>query len=362
MPLLLLSALMQQARRTAEELRASREQYRSVVEDQTEMICRFRPDGTYTFVNSAYAAFFGREPGGVRRRQHARVAAARSVRRDRRARIAAVTRESPLITQEVAGQRRRSRAALAAVARSRASSTTSGNIVEYQCVGRDVTDRAALGARAQPVRGAEGHRAHAARRRSAQGRVPGHARPRAAQPAGAGRASRSKLLRAPRPLDAKSGARALDVIGRQFAHMTRLVDDLLDVSRIKRGTIELRLEPRRPARRRGAAASKRPSRCSHRAPARSDRDACPREPLWVHGDATRLAQVVGNLLHNAAKYTEPGGHIEVSRRRASEADAIVRVRDDGIGIPQEMLAQHLRAVRAGAEPRRHACAAGSASD
>src|SRR4029077_11745538 len=59
-PLLLLSALLQELRRTADELRASKEQYRTVVEDQTELICRFRPDGTLTFVNGAFSRAMGR--------------------------------------------------------------------------------------------------------------------------------------------------------------------------------------------------------------------------------------------------------------------------------------------------------------
>src|SRR6185436_15227749 len=61
-PSLLLSALIQQQRLTAAALIESRRQYRSVVEDQTEMICRFRPDGTYTFANRAYCEAFGRRP------------------------------------------------------------------------------------------------------------------------------------------------------------------------------------------------------------------------------------------------------------------------------------------------------------
>jgi CheY-like chemotaxis protein len=62
----------------------------------------------------------------------------------------------------------------------------------------------------------------------------------------------------------------------------------------------------------------------------------PQEPLWVNGDATRLAQVVANLLNNAAKYTEPRGRIELGLERESD-QLVFRVRDSGIGIPSDML-------------------------
>nr|WP_272423055.1 ATP-binding protein [Polyangium jinanense] len=64
----------------------------------------------------------------------------------------------------------------------------------------------------------------------------------------------------------------------------------------------------------------------------------PREGLAVHGDPRRLAQVVSNLLTNAAKYTEPGGRIVVTASR-EDADVVLRVKDSGIGIAKEMLAQ-----------------------
>ena len=62
----------------------------------------------------------------------------------------------------------------------------------------------------------------------------------------------------------------------------------------------------------------------------------PQERLWVNGDATRLAQALANLLNNAAKYTEPGGHIELKVERDLE-QLVLRVRDSGIGIPPDML-------------------------
>ncbi len=65
------------------------------------------------------------------------------------------------------------------------------------------------------------------------------------------------------------------------------------------------------------------------------RSTCPTEPIWLDADLTRLAQVVGNLLNNAAKYTPEGGRIALSLRREADA-AVITVSDNGIGIPAEM--------------------------
>jgi signal transduction histidine kinase len=128
--------------------------------------------------------------------------------------------------------------------------------------------------------------------------------------------------------------RAVPVIQRQIQHLVRLVDDLLDVSRITRGKIELRkdtLDLRDAVR--GAVEMTRPV---IEAKEHELRVELPSEPLPLHADVTRLEQALGNLIRNAAKYTEPGGHIEVSVRR-EDGEARVRVKDDGIGIPEELL-------------------------
>ncbi|HET9226900.1 MAG TPA: ATP-binding protein [Thermoanaerobaculia bacterium] len=128
--------------------------------------------------------------------------------------------------------------------------------------------------------------------------------------------------------------RAAAVIQRQIQHLVRRVDDLLDVSRITRGKIELRLQPldlRDVVR--GAVETSRPV---VEAKEHMLRVELPPEPLPVHADPTRLEQVLGNLVRNAAKYTEPGGRIEVEAWSES-GEAAVRVRDNGIGIPPELL-------------------------
>ncbi|HXT22833.1 MAG TPA: MASE1 domain-containing protein, partial [Thermoanaerobaculia bacterium] len=130
------------------------------------------------------------------------------------------------------------------------------------------------------------------------------------------------------------GARMLDVIERQVGHLTRLVGDLLEVSRITRGEISLRKEPldlRAVVVRAVETAQPWVDERGHRLALER-----PPQPLTLAGDAMRLEQVFANLLHNAAKYTNPGGRIDVSLEREGEA-AVVRVRDDGIGIQPELL-------------------------
>ena len=127
---------------------------------------------------------------------------------------------------------------------------------------------------------------------------------------------------------------AYAVIDRQAAHMSRLLEDLLDISRIAQGKLELRrnlvvlanvieaaVETSRPAIESGAHTLK---------------VALPEAPLHVDADPVRLAQVFANLLTNAAKYTEQGGHIVVAARQEGH-EAVVTVQDSGIGIAPDML-------------------------
>jgi signal transduction histidine kinase/CheY-like chemotaxis protein len=127
---------------------------------------------------------------------------------------------------------------------------------------------------------------------------------------------------------------ARDVLERQVRHLVRLIDDLMDVSRITRGKIELRTE------RLGLAAAVQSaveiSRPHIDAAGHTLEVALPAGPVDVQADPLRLAQVVANLLNNAAKYTEPGGRIWLSATREDDR-AVLRVRDTGIGIPADML-------------------------
>jgi PAS domain S-box-containing protein len=130
------------------------------------------------------------------------------------------------------------------------------------------------------------------------------------------------------------GERVREMMERQVDHLVRLVDDLLEVSRITRGCIELRTERVDLARVvQTAVETSRPliEAAGHRITV-----ALPDGPLVLVADPVRLAQVVANLLNNAARYTEPGGRIDLSVE-ARAGEAVVRVRDSGIGIPPEMI-------------------------
>jgi CheY-like chemotaxis protein len=124
------------------------------------------------------------------------------------------------------------------------------------------------------------------------------------------------------------------LIERQVAHMVRLIDDLMDISRITRGNLDLRTEQVDLATIvRSAVETSRPlvEAAEHELLV-----TLPTRPILVEADVTRLSQVFSNLLNNAAKYTEPGGTITLTvERRAGEVT--VTIADNGIGIPEEML-------------------------
>ncbi len=125
-----------------------------------------------------------------------------------------------------------------------------------------------------------------------------------------------------------------DVIERQVLYLTELVDDLLDISRITRGTITLsreRLDVNSIVGR--ALEAIEPAVVEQRHQLAVSR---PSEPVYVEGDLTRLVQVLGNLLSNAVKYTSPGGRIELAVERVDD-EVVFRVRDAGAGIAAESL-------------------------
>lgn len=133
-----------------------------------------------------------------------------------------------------------------------------------------------------------------------------------------------------------AAARARDAMQRQLSHMVRLVDDLLDVSRISRHKLELRPEPLEL--RSVLEHALEASQPAIEAVGHTIRLQLPEQRLRVQGDLTRLAQVVSNLLSNAAKYTPPGGTITVDLKE-EDGQAVIRVQDNGMGIPPEVLPQ-----------------------
>ena len=127
---------------------------------------------------------------------------------------------------------------------------------------------------------------------------------------------------------------ARNVIRRQFDLLVRLVDDLVDVSRINRGKIELRIEPVDVAR--VVEVAIETCRPQIEAMRHALDVKVPSAPLYVRGDFARIAQIVGNLVSNAAKYTEPEGTISVAVEDEG-GEVVLRVRDTGMGIPKDAL-------------------------
>jgi signal transduction histidine kinase/ActR/RegA family two-component response regulator len=131
-----------------------------------------------------------------------------------------------------------------------------------------------------------------------------------------------------------SAARARDVIDRQVRQLVRLVDDLLDVSRITTNKMALRREPHEVARLMATAVE------SIMPLAKAADHALtvepPAKPTWVDGDGTRLVQVFANALNNAVKFTPRGGHIMFTAEQQS-GEAVIRIRDSGMGIPPDVL-------------------------
>ncbi|HUP81696.1 MAG TPA: ATP-binding protein, partial [Pirellula sp.] len=127
---------------------------------------------------------------------------------------------------------------------------------------------------------------------------------------------------------------ARNIIERQMKHMQRLVDDLLEVSRITTGRVQLRRERVVVSRIvEGAVETARPLIEERR---HQLTVSIPPEPIWLNADVSRMEQVLVNLLTNAAKYTKDGGRIWVTVQQEGEL-CVVRVRDNGVGISQELL-------------------------
>ena len=128
--------------------------------------------------------------------------------------------------------------------------------------------------------------------------------------------------------------KVLAMMDRQLSQLVRLVDDLLDVSRITQGKLELRKE--RVDLRAVIDAALEASRPAVEQAGHELAVVVPIAPIFVDGDATRLAQIVSNLLNNSAKYTPRGGHVRLTVER-KDGTAVVSVKDDGVGIPPAMI-------------------------
>jgi signal transduction histidine kinase len=133
-----------------------------------------------------------------------------------------------------------------------------------------------------------------------------------------------------------AASQAREMMNRQLLHMVRLIEDLLDISRISLGRLELRLENiSLQAVVESALENSRPTidKAMHQLTVRM-----PKEDVFLMGDLARLSQVLGNLLINAAKYTLPGGKISLIANIDGK-EIVVRVADTGIGIPEGKLSE-----------------------
>ncbi len=147
----------------------------------------------------------------------------------------------------------------------------------------------------------------------------------------------AEILETPQASPGERG-QALRIIRRQLENMARMIDDLLDVSRITEGKIELREESvALQAILRTSADLARPALTAHR---QELLVSMPSDPIFLNADATRLEQVFSNLLNNACKYSGEGSRVSIVAERGASAEspeAIVRVADDGVGIDPELL-------------------------
>jgi PAS domain S-box-containing protein len=454
-PLMLLAALVRQYAQAAASLRESQTQYRSVVEDQTELICRFLADGTYTFVNAAYGRYFQRSPDELIGQKFWQFIPDHQ-RPILEAYFASITPDHPVASIEhpvtgLAGEVRWHQWT------DRGFFDESGRIVDYQAVGHDITERkraeeaakesenqmrlfvqhtpAAVAVFDQemrylaysyrwltdyrlgdqdligrshyqvfpeiPERWKEIHRRCLAgavevneddsflrldgstdwlrwvvrpwhnvrgeiggiimfteviteRRRAEEEHRKLVAQARVAE--ALQEVDRRKdeflamlahelrnplapitlaleLMRMREPAD-ESIVWARDVIARQTAQLTRLVDDLLDVSRITLGKIKLNLAALDlKSVIMQAVETTQPLLAARKHALSID---LPDPVLPVRGDAARLTQIISNLLNNAAKFTEDGGRIAL-RARVDGGRVVVSVADNGVGIPAHML-------------------------
>lgn len=303
--------------RVEKALRESEERYRTVVNNQIEMLCRFRADGTILFVNLSYAAARGTTPEELIGKNFWEFLPPQDVA-EVRGMLACITRESPELHIENRFETSKGIRWTLWVNRG-LKFDADGRVVEAQSSGIDITDRKNM---EETLREADRRKdeflamlAHELRNPLAPIR------------------NATQVLKLLGPADANQQW-AREVIERQTQHLTRLVDDLLDVSRITRGKVTLQRESvDLSAIVHRAVEASRPLLDARRH--RLSIDLAP-DPLHVDGDLTRLVQVVGNLLNNAAKYTDEGGHIRISSLRDGD-EARISICDDGMGIPADLL-------------------------
>lgn len=323
-----ISRQIEQMAQAVQKVEAS---YRAIVEDQTDMICRYRSDGTLTFVNNAYATFFGlprQELIGTRFPGHCMGLSPTSEGRNDGPEQA----EFEMAMDTMGGERS------VYLWSHRAIKNRDGKVLEFQGVGRDISKR----------KNAEVALTQAKEKAEAADRAKGEFLAIVSHEL---RTPINGILGFSRLLQDSSLTRSqrehVDLILRSGQSLENLVSDILDLTRIEAGKIEIEDEAfnlRESVE--SVVAFFAPK--AHVAGLSLDFKMDPEVPLVVHGDASRIRQVLVNLLGNALKFTERGGvqvtlSCVMSEPSPGESRRPVRlffsVRDTGIGIAKEKLDQ-----------------------
>ena len=321
-PLMLLAALVQQYEQ-------SQRRYRSVVEDQTELICRFLSDGTLTFVNGAYCRYFGCTRAELIGQTFWHFLPMEQHERSR-ALLTSITPDHPVASIEYEVTKPNGEVGWHHWI-DRGFFDEAGHAIEFQAVGHDITERKRaeeqqhqLAAQTQVAEALQ----EVDRRKNVFLATLAHELRNPLAPI----TTAVEILGHARAGD--STTRAREIIARQTAQLTQLVDDLLDVSRITQDKIKLNLLVLDLAQ--VVAQAVETTRAPFEARKHHLSIELPDQTLPVLGDRVRLIQIVTNLLNNAAKYTADGGRITL---RVNQADSqiVMTVTDNGIGMPVQML-------------------------
>jgi PAS domain S-box-containing protein len=297
-------------------LRESEERYRDLFENAGDLIQAARPDGRLLFVNRAWRSNLGYDENEV-----AGLSLADIVHRDHQDAFMALCRRA-LAGEDLAP------AESVFVTKDGRSLVVEGTVNCHYVEGKPIATRGIFRDITQRKRVDEERKA-AAQRKDEFLAILAHELRNPLAPV----RNALQIMRLAGHDDAVI-ARTRDMMERQLHILVRLIDDLMDVSRISQGKIELRKERVNLA---AIVQSALEISTTQVEAARHQLTVTlPAEPVCVQADLARMAQVLANLLNNAAKYTEPGGRIGLIAERAGD-QAVFRVRDTGIGIPTEML-------------------------
>ena len=326
-------------RRTEEALRESEARYRAIVESQAEMVCRFRPEGAILFANSSYARSLGTTPEALIGRsfwdyvppaEHPRV----------REMLSRLTPQSPVARIENRFETADGTRWTLWTNRALAFDAA-GRLVEAQSTGVDMTERRRA---EEALKDAEASLREADRRKDEFLATLSHELRNPLAPL----RNALELLRLAGPEDTRSKP-LHEMMARQLNHLVRLVDDLLEISRISRGAFQLRRE--RVLLETVVQSAVETSEPLVREARHALEIALPQAPVWLEGDPVRLSQILANLLNNAARYTPPGGRIAL-RAAVTRENVEIAVEDNGKGIAATDLAELFVMFRRSADSRR----------